>query len=253
MFKETDKKIITSTQNPLVKHLVKLRESRSYREKTQQALLSGDHLIAEVMPYLTPSKLFVLKDYVLTKLSCPNTYFVTENVLKKLTPYPEYEKAVAEFSIPKHKSLQGKHILALDAISDPGNLGTLIRTALALKWDGVFLLPGCCDLFNDKTIRSSRGGSFLFPFCYGSYEDLFAFSEKNELTFYIAHLKGEDVRHISSVENALLLLSNEGRGVIEKIKGKGKEITIPISPIMESLNVAIAGGILMYSLKGPIV
>ncbi len=250
MFKETDKKIISSLQNPVVKHTVKLRENASYREEKQRVLLFGKTLISELSSFLKPSQLLVLEGTSLEDLPfCENTLFATDNVFKKIANFT-FETAIAEFPLPNPTALDGKkYILALDAVADPGNLGSLLRTAVALNWDGVFLLEGCCDLFNDKTVRASRGACLLLPFCYGTYEELFHFSEKNALNFYVANTRGRRIDTIASAKNALLLLSNEARGVKGEVKGKGEEITIPISSKMESLNVAIAGGILMHALR----
>jgi RNA methyltransferase, TrmH family len=257
MLKEKYKKI-SSLQNPAIKHFVKLIKESAYREKIQRVPVIGKSLILELSQLLALSSLFILEGTPLSEVTlfsnkCSNIYIISSEVFKKMGGSLEHSPEnswAAEFFLPKPSPFEGKnYILALDAISDPGNLGTLIRTATALNWDGVFLLPGCCDLFNDKVIRASRGACLLFPFCKTTLEEINQFSQKEECPLYIAHTKGEEISSLPKSKKVILLLSNEAHGVREEIKNKGKEITIAISSQMESLNVAAAGSIIMHHLK----
>lgn len=245
MLKQAFKKI-TSSENSIVKHLVKLRDNRAYREKMKRVLIPGKKMFKELSALLKPISIFILEGKI---VDGDNVYSVTPSILKKITGLQNPETIAAEFPMPEPSSLEEMdYILAIDRISDPGNLGTLIRTALALGWQGLFVTNGSCDLFNEKTLRASRGASFTFPFCYGSIEELLVFAEKNGHTVYVANTKGENVKEIIPSKKCILVLSNEAQGVSEKMKNIGKEITIPIKN-MESLNVAIAGAVLMYCLR----
>lgn len=242
-------KMISSLQNPLVKHCVKLRESRQYREEMQSVFITGHKMVDELMRMCQPKRLFFMEKKEIREPI--EAYQVSEAVLKKITGLPSPEGIAAEFPLPKPSALEPiSSLIALDRIADPGNLGTLIRTALALGWDGVFLLPGCVDPFHDKTMRASRGALFHFPWASGSWEELSQLKEHNNLTAYVADMHGVPISSLSKNVRPLLLLSNEAQGISKEGSHFGIAISIPMKGEMESLNVAIAGAILMYALHG---
>lgn len=241
--------MISSTHNPLVRHLVKLRENSHYREEQQRVLITGVKLVRELAVTHTPKRLFML-DPSEFKIQGVEQYVVSEAVLKKITELPSPEPLVAEFPLPPPSLLNNLYpLLVLDRVRDPGNLGTLVRTALALGWAGLFCLPTCVDLFNEKVIRASRGGLFRLPWHIGTWEALMHIKEKNHLTLYIADVEGRPLSSVHGSNKTLLLLSNEAQGVRDELKTFGEKVTIPMEGEMESLNVATAGAILMYQLK----
>jgi TrmH family RNA methyltransferase len=136
----------------------------------------------------------------------------------------------------------------LDRISDPGNLGTLLRTALALGWEGAFLTPHSADPFNDKAIRASKGACFFLPLQEGSYEELEELLKENQITAYVADLKGTSLPNLKVKHPLALILGNESLGPSAWAKQHGSAISIPMKKDVESLNVASAGAILMYEL-----
>lgn len=252
MGKQTSK-MISSLQNPIVKHFVKLRENRQYREEHLSAIVPSRVLIEELAREITPKMTLVQEGAQPPKISGP-FYFVSHGILQKITGVPSPDEVVAEFPLPHKASLQGKRfIAALDKISDPGNLGTLMRTALAFGWEGLFFLPGCVDPFHEKAIRASRAASFRIPIQEGSWEELQEIIEQGKLNAYVADVGGEDFRKQKKKGNVLLILSSEAHGPSENALQLGKKITIPITEKMESLNVAVAGGILMYFFKSDYV
>lgn len=240
--------MIASVQNPLVKYLVKLRENREYREEIGSVVISGAKLVREVAAIAAPKKIFVeeSKEAFLEG----EIIQVSHAVLKKITGLPSPEPIAAEFDLPSPSTLkQKKPLLVLDAIRDPGNLGTLLRTALSFGWGGVFFLPTCADPFHEKTIRSSRAALFRLPWREGSWEELFKLQKEENLTLYIADIEGKPLSSIQPSEKVMLLLSNEAQGVAKTGEKFGEKITIPMMGEMESLNVAIAGAIIMYYLR----
>lgn len=213
------------------------------------AVVSGLKVIKDLCQFLVPSKILISKEY---QSFWPETdlYFVTDEIINKIVKLSSHEGIIAEFKIPNPNSLEGKkRILACDKVADPGNLGTLLRSALAFDFEAVFLLSQSCDLFNDKVIRSSRGASFLLPYRFGTFDELKALSLKNDLKPLVADLKGEQAEGFQSQERLVLLLGNESVGPSVEAKKWGEAITIGISEKMESLNVAVAGSILMYALQ----
>lgn len=242
-------KKITSPQNPLVKHLVKINEDKNHREKERLAVVSGLKTIVELSKFIHPSKVLISKEL---DISFPQaeTFIVTSEIIKKITKLPSNEGIVAAFALPNPSTLEGKkRILACDLVADPGNLGTLLRSALSFGFDGVFLLHHSCDLFNDKVIRASKGASFLLPYRFGTFEELKKLALENGLKPLIADVNGKKIEECPFYDKIVLLLGNESFGPRKEAKTWGLPVTIEISDKMESLNVAVAGSILMYALQ----
>lgn len=235
-------KEINSLQNPLVKHFVKLRTTRSYRHREQQVVIAGKKEIAEA----NNVHILITKKSEKLNVKADETYFVNDAILKKITGFENPEPTAAIVSMPKPVALnQKKWILALDRVSDPGNMGTLLRTALALGWEGIFLTSSCVDPFNDKAMRAARGAIFHLPYYLGTEKELIELG--NTRNTLVATLSGTPLTQIER-KPTLLILGNEANGPSETITKTFPGICIPITSI-ESLNVAVAGGILLYGLK----
>jgi len=240
--------MIASPHNPLVKHLVKLREDKHYRIVHDSVLVTGYKLVHEVVAH-TPAKKWFVTDSQAAYDQKGEVIEVSTSVMKKITGLPSPEPIAAEFPLPKPHSLIGlTSLLVLDAIRDPGNLGTLLRTALALGWGGVFLLPTCVDLCHEKVIRASRAAPFRLFWQEGTWEEIEALQKTEKFQPFIADTSGNPLHAIPPPSKPLLLLSNESQGVRGWVEKLGQKITIPMDENMESLNVAVAGAILMYSL-----
>ena len=237
---------ITSLQHPIVKHLMQLRSDRSYRQNYKQVLIAGSKLVSEIAKKYPAHTLIVEKNSPQPSLKAQECLIVTPSILKKVTGLEAPEPYAALVQLPENQSLgKKKLILVLDGISDPGNLGTLIRTALAFGWEGIFLTPGTCDPFNDKAIRSAKGASFFVPLYQGTEQELVELIEKNHLRAYVADAKVESVENEKISSPLALILGNEAKGASDRLKKKYTLLSLPISHI-DSLNVAIAGAILMY-------
>lgn len=244
-------KTITSPQHPLIKHLVKLRSSKEYRTKERHVLVAGKKLVHELGQERPLRRLIVSTDAALTS-KAQEVIAIPPELFKKVTGLVNPECVAAEIEMPQESDLSKKsYILALDQVADPGNLGTLQRTALALGWDGLFLVDNCTDPFNDKALRAAKGASFYLPFAKGSHQDLLDFIEKNGHHAYLAEAQGKPIDTVPPTKPMILILGNEAHGISSPLKERGQSLSIPINPQMESLNVAIAGAILMYALKRP--
>ncbi|XP_076905240.1 uncharacterized protein LOC143560939 [Bidens hawaiensis] len=149
-------------------------------------------------------------------------------------------------------------ILILDGIQDPGNLGTLLRSAVAFGWDGAFLLPGCCDPFNEKALRASRGASFQLPMVSGRWSHLQSFVDVLKMKILagdpgtkdgpVSYLTCELAR--SLVDTKLcLVLGSEGGGISENARNACELVSIRMGGEFESLNVSVAGGIFLFILQ----
>lgn len=244
-------KQITSLQHPAIKHLVKLRQNRDYRYDHHSLVIEGSKVIAE-LGRDAPLKLLMTTDETLIPkgVCADQVLIVSEEILHKASGMQNSEGILGEIAMPRPTPFKGiKTLLALDGINDPGNLGTLQRTALALGWEGVFLLNESCDPYNEKALRAARGATFRLPYNTGSWHDLWAIAKENQLTPLVADLEGKDPGNFKKEERILLILSNEARGPSEEALKDAAKVTLPMTGKMESLNVAVAGGILMYALR----
>jgi TrmH family RNA methyltransferase len=245
-------KAISSLQHPLAKHLVKLRLNRDYRKQKNCALITGLKLIKEIANDIPLKTLLVEENYELPAFISQETvvYRVTNSLLKKISGLENPEPVAAEVTLPSFSELSGKNFLIVfDGIADPGNLGTLLRTALALGWEGVFLAPNCTDPFNDKALRAAKGATFRLPMQTGSWDDLKKMIRDKKIQPYVADMKGKSIEELKCKPPLMLILSNESLGASDEAKEISLPIAIPMSGKVESLNVAAAGAILMYELK----
>ena len=243
-------KEIMSLQHPIVKHLVKLRKNKHYRLQKQAIFIEGKKIVTEIAKQLHLKRLVILKG-----TSCPpdiqaqECNVVSQAVFQKLTGTPSPEYIAAELSMPTDQPLfNKKRLLAFEEINDPGNMGSMFRSALALGFEGVFMTPKSVDPFHEKVIRSSKGACLLLPIQIGSLEDLNLLIQKGCFHLYAASIEGISCETISFQLPLILLLGNEARGLSVQSKQLGKLIRIPISSSMESLNVGTASAILMYKM-----
>lgn len=244
--------MITSAQNSKVKNANKLKKKRD-RDKTGQALIEGYHLIEEAYQSAVKIKqLFVVDVERLDEglMTYAEEVFeinlkVAESLSGTVTPQGFF--AVIEKPVPE--TTQAKQVLLVDCIQDPGNLGTLIRTADAAGLDLIVLEKGTADPYQDKVLRASQGSVFHIPII---TQELSEFIDHFEGNVYGTALENAlPYQQIPSQDNFALLLGNEGEGVNADLLNKTTQnLTIPIYGKAESLNVAIAGSIVMYHLKG---
>lgn len=242
------KRLITSLQHPLVKHLTKLRLDKDYRQSHQSLVLEGSKPIKEVLKHA--KKLIYSEAFLPWPESQAEEWIVTEPVLQKISGLSTPEGVIAEVHMPALVSLEKcQFILVLDGISDPGNMGTLLRTALALGWEGIFVLPGSCDLFNEKVLRSARGAHFKLKLYRGSLLELENLFKNQGFQSLLADLEGVNPKDISFMNKRALIMGNEAHGASQELRRLCLPVAIPMPGQMESLNVAVAGGILLYLLK----
>jgi TrmH family RNA methyltransferase len=238
-------KTITSLQHPIVKYFVELRKERAVREKKKEVLLAGEKLVRELAEKKPLSILMTLEES--SGIEAKEKYLVSPEILKKVTGLVQPDGFAASIAMPSEAMLENKQrILILDQLNDPGNLGTLFRTALALDWEGVWLTPGTVDPFNDKALRSARGSTFWMPFAWKSKEEICAWAKMKKASLYTADLEGESVDSLSLRCPAALILSSESHGAS---RWPATKITIPMQPHVESLNVAASGAILLFALR----
>lgn len=169
------------------------------------------------------------------------------------TESPQGVIAIAE--IPKRTldTLElgvGCRLLVLDGVQDPGNVGTIVRTAAALGATATIALPGTVDLWNPKVIRSSMGAQFLHPALHVAIPELFAFLEREGVELWSAAAVGTQLSSETPPPRLAIALGNEGSGLSADVRARSRRtVSLPIASSVESLNVAVAAGIILYQLR----
>ena len=169
------------------------------------------------------------------------------------TESPQGVIAIAE--VPQHAladlaGRSGLRILVLDAVQDPGNVGTILRTAVALGADATIALPGTVDLWNAKVVRGAMGASFRHVVLHASLEDFTAFANAESVEMWGADVAGEPVGSREAPPRLALVVGNEGAGLSSSMRERvTRFVSLPITGDVESLNVAVAAGILLYQLR----
>lgn len=251
-------KMITSTSNAQVKNLVQLLKKSKAR--TEQ----GVYIVEGIKMFQEAPRGEIVKVYISEALFEKGSL---QESLKQI-PYEVLKNDVfahaADTKTPqgvlcvmkqKHYTLEqltaGKSplLLVLENLQDPGNLGTMMRTAEGAGVSGVLLSRGCVDIYNPKTIRSTMGSIYRVPFLYT--DNLRADMEKlhkKGITTYAAHLKGKEFYDEASYQGpTAFLIGNEGNGLSDELSEMAKQyIKIPMEGQLESLNAAVAAAILMY-------
>ena len=252
-------KEILSTKNSMIKELKKLHKKK-YREENQQYIIEGFHLIEEAVNANAKVKwvLFNQRGQLewsewLDDQPQELLVFVSDEVLVSLSELPTPQGIIAVLEMPVYDEnlhLGGSWLL-LDNVQDPGNVGTMIRTADAAGLSGVVLGQGSSDIYNSKVLRAMQGSNYHLPVIRRSLEGIIDNFKKRGIPIYGTELNPEAISYtdLSKVKEYALIMGNEGQGVSQELLEKtDQNIYIPIKGKAESLNVAIAAGILMYHL-----
>ncbi len=232
--------MITSLQNSLIKDIAKLNQKK-YRHITNTFIIEGEHLLEEALKHQIIKTIITTEKHPKYK----DALIVSESVMKKLTSTHHLPTVIAVCNMVSKKHLSDR-VLILEHIQDPGNLGTLLRSALAFGFTTV-VLDDSVDLYNPKVLRSTQGALFHLSFLTMSAR---AFKDKYPEYTLIATAVHSKTTTKKPKGKYALILGNEGSGIqAETLAISDATITIPITN-MESLNVAVAGSIIMYQLNG---
>lgn len=250
----TAKKIL-SIQNEYFKKVMKLKQ-RKYREEFGLFLVEGERSCRDAM-----SSGFALESVIMTEafydahqdaFSSVFCIVTTDKIFANLSDTKSPQGVMAVANIPDARTLTGKRYVYCDSVQDPGNAGTIIRSADAFGFDGVIFSVGSVDVFSPKTIRSSMGSVFhvvVIPNANTSYLQ----DAKNAGYFVTASALYGDSVSISDMkchDKQILVIGNEGNGVSEEILNLSDEIVhIPMQGAAESLNAGVAASILMYEVS----
>lgn len=244
---------ITSRTNPLMTHIRKLASSRSYRRESGEYLGDGVKLLEEAVKWGAPLTTVVYtQDAVLPPLPAGlRLVEVPRDLMKSVSPMEAPQGALFLARLPEEAlpgRLSGRRYLALEGVQDPGNVGTILRSADAFEADGLFLLAGCADLYNPKTVRASMGAVFRRPVWSCTLDQLRRLLSEAGLPLLGAALREDtvDVRS-ADLRRAAVLIGSEGRGLSrEALAACDQTIRIPMSSRCESLNAAAAAAALLW-------
>lgn len=230
--------MIESLTNEKVKYWAKLNEKK-YRDSENLFIVEGLHLVNEAKDY------GLVKEIITTNPDIDGT-LVSEEVMKKITNQVSTVEVCA-ICEKKLKNKIGNKILALDTIQDPGNIGTLIRSAVSFGFDTI-IMEKSADLFSSKVIRATQGAIFKINYFNEPIKDFI--KKLDGYKIYGTSLKnGKPLKSIVNSDKLVVILGNEGNGVRKELLDITDEnIFIEINN-MESLNVGVAGSIIMYELK----
>ena len=242
---------ITSRKNPLVQHLKKLGADKAYRESCGEFLCDGIKLYEEAVKFGARITIFATSDRNRTNISAEETILLPQDVLASISPQKSPQTVLFSCNMPEQKPAQApKTALILDGTQDPGNLGTLIRTASAFSVDQVILTGETADRYHPKTVRSTMGAIFYQHIMPMSVDEIYNYVNQNGLHLYGAALgkdtvvAGEDLPTKTAIA-----IGSEGQGLSQELLHIcHSTIQIPMSDAVESLNAAIAGAILMWEL-----
>ncbi len=253
-------KEIQSIKNATIKQVKKL-EKRRTRDETQTYLIEGFHLFEEARKSKVKIKYVFMTQKAINRstdlVGFANEielFLVTEEVMNYLShvPAPQGILAVVEMENPASEIVWNRPVLLLDEVQDPGNVGTMIRTADAAGFQGVILGMGCADIYNEKVLRSMQGSNYHLTICQKDLKEALAEMKNQKIPIYGTELNKAAIHYqnVPKQDVFALLMGNEGNGIKKELLELTTVNTyIPITGKAESLNVAIAAGILMFSFK----
>ena len=239
--------IINSLENNRIKLYNKLKQKK-YRDQYGLFIVEEKHLIGEAINA-------GMLDTLIIRENTENPFdrealTVSDAVMKKLSENVSLSDCIGICQISERKDISGSSFIILENVQDPGNVGTIIRTAYSLGYDGVLLSKGCASPYSHKTIQSSQGAIFHVPVIEGELEELIAAVRKQGCRVYATTLDSSHfLQETVKGDKYAILLGNEGQGLSEKaLKLADENIKIEMDNF-ESLNVAIAMGITAYWFK----
>ncbi len=249
-----ESEVISSATNKDVKHIKKLISSSKYRREYKQFVVEGLRAVKEVPKDLLSAVYYAGDMGAFEFISSPDVkvYEMSESLMASISATKHPQGILALCDMPKQEAFNptaSDRVLVLDRVNDPGNLGTIIRSARASDVDYLVLLKGSVDIYNDKVVRSTMGGLFKQRIITGLSPtdikenvktDIYAAVLEDARTYYECDLSG----------GFCLILGNEANGISEEVEAiVTKRITIPMSENTESLNLGVSAGVLLFEAK----
>lgn len=257
------KEIITSSKNQQLKNISALLKSKKERDEQGVFITEGIRIFRDTMSSAAGlvEKIYYSESYAseLNKngqiIQDDNTEVVKDSVFEAIsgTVSPQGVLCIVrkpEYSLEALLNAETAKYLLLEDIQDPGNLGTMIRTAEAAGVKAVIMSSGCADIFNPKVVRATMGSIFRVPFVYvPDFTGTIGLLKEKGVAVYAAYLHGgRPYREVQFAEKHAILIGNEGNGLTEEaVRAATHRVYIPMQGQIESLNAAVAAAILMYN------
>jgi RNA methyltransferase, TrmH family len=245
--------IITSTQNPRVRQVLNLQKNARARREERKLVLEGFRLMRDAVERKSIPD-FVLYDLngadfeLIARLQNYDTAVlpVSAEILKHVSDTQQPQGIVGVFSIPMpDMPKKPQRVLILDAIREPGNMGTLLRTAAAAGVEVALLSQDCVDPYNPKVLRAGMGAHFRLPIIEAEWHEIATYCEK--VTIYLAAGDGEtSYTDVNWRDPWALVIGNEAHGVQRSAQLNATRMSIPMAAQTESINAAMAAGIILF-------
>lgn len=246
---------ITSRKNPLITHIRKIASDRGYRRECGEFLGDGVKLLEEAIKWNAPLSVVVVTQGI-SLPELPETVRlveVPEDVMASVSPMKAPQGALFLCRMEGNvlpERLDGNRYLVLDGLQDPGNVGTIWRTADALGADGLLLVNGCADAWNHKTVRATMGACFRMSAYELTTKELTEILERSELMLYSTALREDtvDLRD-ADLNRCAVVIGSEGKGVSDELLSMSqKTMKIPMRQRCESLNAAAAAAVVLWEM-----
>ena len=239
--------IITSLDNKEVKYLTKLN-TKKFREEENKFLVDGEHLVEEAYKKGVLEKIIVVDDNY--SFNC-DKLIVTKEIMKKISLLDTPPNIMGVCKMIDER-LVGTKYLVLDRIQDPGNLGTIIRSAVAFNVDTIIMSNDTVDIYNSKVLRATQGMLFNINFIRCDLIDTITKLKDENIPVYVTDVSdGKNIKEIKDFSKYILVMGNEGSGVSDEVRNLADtNIYIPMNEKCESLNVAVATSIILYEMSG---
>ena len=239
--------IYTSIENEHIKEIKKLN-NKKYRDLNGKFIIEGKHLVEEAIKNNLVEEILLLEGN--NEKYDVKTNYVNGKVMKYITELDNPSKIIG-ICHKKNDKIQGNHILILDDIQDPGNLGTIIRSAVAFNIDTIICSKDTVDFYNPKVVRASQGMMFHIPIMV--MDTVSIIQKLRDLDYKIIGTKvtnGVDVRNAAIYSHFALIIGNEGQGISQEVDSLCDQfLYIKMNGNCESLNASVAASILLYEIS----
>lgn len=255
--------IISSESNGQIKEIVKLQKQARERKKTKKFVAEGIKMVKEAISFNKLEKIYVsetafektVQNLGKTITEIPYV-IVADNIFKQISDTVTPQGVLAIVKMPEYDirdilADERKSWVILDDLRDPGNLGTIIRTAEGAGMSGVIMSRESVDLFNPKVVRSTMGAIFRVPFCYvDSLTNVIDDIKKAGYEVYATAMEGSEVYDcVDYTKGAAFIIGNEANGVSDEVFEKASmRVRIPMEGKLESLNAAVSAALIMYEI-----
>lgn len=235
----------TSINNPKIKYLYKLKDKK-FRDKEKLYIIEGEHLVKEALKRNLVKEIYCLEN---VNIDYPNINYISSDVMKHITSLNSIPQVIA-LCIKEEKKEIGNKIVILEDVQDPGNIGTIIRSAVAFNVDTVILTKGCADIYSPKVLRATQGMIFHLNIINDEIENITPILKQKNIKILGTKVdNGKNLQTIEKMDKFAIIMGNEGSGVKKETLDICDEyIYIQMNKNCESLNVGVATSIILYEL-----